>query len=93
MDSTSYQAIEKNAPLLGEIDPHEPTKARNRRIFFHKGVAMVALLFLFWWSYNSAPVLYQVLKSETAKHAEHALTNDGYGLDDFDTVGSSHPIT
>jgi len=91
MDSKSYQALEKNTLLSGQIEPHEPTRARNRRIFSQKGVAIATLLFLLWWSYFIAPAFFEILKSETAIHGEHATTDEGFGFDDFDTVNSSIP--
>ena len=91
MDSSPYQAIEKNTPLLGEIEPHEHTRARNRRMAFQKGVVIATLLFLLWWSYSLTPVYYEILKSEIAKHAEDGHSKDGYGFDDFDTVDFPPP--
>jgi hypothetical protein len=75
--------MEKNAPLLGGIAPLEPTQARRRRVFLLKGLAIAAILFLWWGSYYSAPKIFEFSESETVNHA---MTNEGFGFDDFGTV-------
>jgi hypothetical protein len=74
---------EKLIPLPQSLDPDEPRIARRRRVRQGKGVAIVALLFI-WWAYYSIPIL---LGFE--KDGDTALREDETKDHDFDTVRDS----
>jgi hypothetical protein len=84
MDSITYHAIEKNAPIWSKIQPHEPTKARRSRVILVKALAIAIVLFI-WALYYSVPGLVGSKKEASAIHAE---VKDGFTFDDFDSVSS-----
>jgi hypothetical protein len=88
MDSKSYQAYEQNTPMLGVLEPSEPTKARRRRMFFVKGLVIASALFL-WWSYYAIPAHFEFGRKGTVAHEIEG--DDGIGFEDFDTVGWFRP--
>jgi hypothetical protein len=79
MNSTTYRTNEKNTPVWRETEPPNTTKTRRSRVLLAKGVAIVAVLFL-WWSYHSVPGLIGCRKAG-------ADWIEGYRFDDFESVG------
>jgi hypothetical protein len=83
MNSTTYRTNEKNTPVWREIEPPDTTKHHRRRVLLAKGLAIAAVLFL-WWSYHSVPGLIGCRKTETVADADGV---EGYRFDDFESVG------
>jgi hypothetical protein len=83
MNSTTYRTNEKNTPVRREIEPPNTTKTRRKRVLLAKGLAIAAVLFL-WWSYHSVPGLIGCRKTETVAGADWI---EGYRFDDFESVG------
>jgi hypothetical protein len=81
MDSITCQANEKNTPIWKEIEPHEPTKARRRRVFLVRTLWVFTVLFL-WWSSGFSHFWLR-------KTVIHADEDGGFGFEDFDKVGHS----
>lgn len=81
MDSITCGVNEKSTPIWKEIEPHEPTKARQRRVFLLKALAVFTVLAL-WWSSGHGRVRF-------GKTVIHAEDDGGFGFEDFDKVGHS----